>query len=391
LNIVHKLYWYGVYMSSYIYNRIVGFQSGLRSLGLTGAFVRNPDNLFYLSGHLIGDGNESCCLFIPVQGDCLFSVPEGELSLSSIKGLAETGFPGKVVPYKQEPGPGNESSPEILALMQEKRNAVKLPIGIEAEYFCIRDADMIGIHAGRDWADIFHILSGLRKVKDGDEIQRIRIAARIADTGQDAARRYFKKDIDEITLQALSRSTMESAAGMPIECKADVLFGRNTMRIGGPFGRAGRNRAQKGDAAIVDLLPRVAGYYADTTRTLGVGELSPEKKKIIRFLEAVKQELERMVRPGVRAAEIDARAREKLGKMGSFPHHTGHGIGISSFEAPFITPFSDDVLQESMIITLEPGLYFDTWGARIEDDYLITSEGCRVLTGRAEVGENGGV
>ncbi|MCK4925511.1 MAG: M24 family metallopeptidase, partial [Spirochaetes bacterium] len=61
--------------------------------------------------------------------------------------------------------------------------------------------------------------------------------------------------------------------------------------------------------------------------------------------------------------------------------HTGHGIGISANEAPYITPDSGDILREGMTITLEPGLYFDTWGARIEDDYLITPGGFEKLTG----------
>ncbi len=188
----------------------------------------------------------------------------------------------------------------------------------------------------------------------------------------------------EIHLQALVRAAMEQSAGCPIQCKADVLIGENTALIGSPEGVAGTRRARAGDPAIVDLLPRVNGYFADTTRTLWIDSPSAEKRRVVNLLSEVKEELEKVLRPGVPAVEIDGLARTRLTSEGSFPHHTGHGIGISSFEPPFIRENSKDILEEGMVVTLEPGLYFEKWGARIEDDYLITKEGFEKLSGKSE-------
>jgi Xaa-Pro dipeptidase len=115
------------------------------------------------------------------------------------------------------------------------------------------------------------------------------------------------------------------------------------------------------------------------------GKEPADRKGVVLFLQEVKRDLEKLLRPGVQAIEIDGPARERLNNEGSFPHHTGHGIGISHYEAPFIRQSSRDVLEAGMVITLEPGLYYDDWGARIEDDYLITPDGFEKLT-RAEGG-----
>jgi Xaa-Pro aminopeptidase len=267
----------------------------------------------------------------------------------------------------------------VLAL--NCKELIKPPVGYEADCLTIGDAYILGINLDGERSDAGFLIKTLRAVKDTDEITNLKTACRIADFGQAKAEEIYKKGISEIELQSAVRCAMEAETGAPIDCKADVLIGEKTTLIGGPAGIAGKNIAGEDDPAIVDILPRVGGYFADTTRTLWTGSPSAEKKEVIELLLSVKQDLEKMLRPGVEAKAIDNSARKRLSKAGLFPHHTGHGIGISANEAPYITPDSGDILREGMTITLEPGLYFDTWGARIEDDYLITGDGFERLTG----------
>lgn len=356
-----------MYRQSTLKKRISRFQKILKGLGIKASVVSSIDNIFYLSGRLITEGCGPSLLFIPASGSPVLTIPEGEISLASSRV-----FPGTILPYNPE-----DDGPSLAAKVLKKSylKEIKSPLGIEAGSISYNQSEILGIISRRDYLDIGSEIASMRSIKDGEEIELLRTAVRISYLGQAKAKESFKEGIDEISLQSLCRKTMEVAAGRPIESKADVLFGSKTSLIGSPRGVAGRYKAHRGDPAIVDFLPRVAGYFGDTTRTLWAGPVPREGRQTIKLLLEVKKSLENMLKPGVDTQALDEVARSRLSREGSFPHHTGHGIGISSCEAPFIIPNSNYLLKEGMTITLEPGLYFDKWGARIEDDYLITGDG----------------
>jgi len=90
------------------------------------------------------------------------------------------------------------------------------------------------------------------------------------------------------------------------------------------------------------------------------------------------------IRPGVRAHDVDAEARSVIEQAGFgrfFDHGVGHGLGMEIHESPRLRKQSETILQPGMIVTVEPGIYLPDWGGiRIEDDVLVTSDGCEVLT-----------
>src|SRR5262249_18793577 len=91
-----------------------------------------------------------------------------------------------------------------------------------------------------------------------------------------------------------------------------------------------------------------------------------------------------MLRPGVKGKDVDAAARGVIAAAGYgdfFGHGLGHGIGLQVHEAPALRPNSEVVLKPGMVVTVEPGIYLpDQPGIRIEDDVLVTPNGCEVLT-----------
>jgi Xaa-Pro aminopeptidase len=166
---------------------------------------------------------------------------------------------------------------------------------------------------------------------------------------------------------------MERAAGGRLPVMADLVSGPRTKEIGGP---PGLRILAEGDLVLCDLVPRVSGYWGDSCSTFAVGEPSPAARdahaRALETLEALVAE----IRPGAVAGDIDAVARGALG----YPHHTGHGLGTSWHEEPRIVPNSTTVLQEGMVVALEPGTYGDD-GVRLEQVVLVTGEGCEVLSG----------
>ena len=129
-----------------------------------------------------------------------------------------------------------------------------------------------------------------------------------------------------------------------------------------------------------------SGYNSDSTRTYTVGTPSPDAAERIAVLVRAQQAAVDAVRPGATAAQVDAAARQVLTDAGlgeAFLHRTGHGIGVSVHEEPYIAPGNDLVLREGMAFSIEPGIYFaGTWGARIEDIVVVTDTGCESVNTR---------
>ncbi|MGV2985316.1 M24 family metallopeptidase [Microbacterium sp. AGC85] len=139
-----------------------------------------------------------------------------------------------------------------------------------------------------------------------------------------------------------------------------------------------------GDIVVVDIGGAVpSGYNSDSTRTYVVGEPDPAAAESIAVLVEAQQAAVDAVRPGATASDVDAAARNVLNSAGlgdAFLHRTGHGIGVSVHEEPYIAPGNDLVLREGMAFSIEPGIYFaGEWGARIEDIVVVTADGCERL------------
>ncbi|MGB0436143.1 MAG: M24 family metallopeptidase [Mycobacterium sp.] len=137
---------------------------------------------------------------------------------------------------------------------------------------------------------------------------------------------------------------------------------------------------QAGDVVVVDIGgPYEPGYNSDSTRTYCLGEPDAEVASRYAVLQRAQRAAVDAVRPGVTAEQVDAAARDVLAAAGlaeAFVHRTGHGIGLSVHEEPYIVAGNSLPLQEGMAFSVEPGIYFPgQWGARIEDIVIVTADG----------------
>jgi Xaa-Pro aminopeptidase len=155
----------------------------------------------------------------------------------------------------------------------------------------------------------------------------------------------------------------------------DYISGLRTCDIEGP---ATDKVIEKGDTIIVDALCAYEGVYCDTTRSYFCGEPSEEQKKAYMTLCKLLEETKDMLRPGTVAGDIfryvDGRLKEE-GYEG-LVHHAGHGLGSSWYEKPYFIAESETVLEENMLVALEPGVYLPgKFGLRVENNYRVTKDG----------------
>ncbi|WP_280302926.1 M24 family metallopeptidase [Nocardia neocaledoniensis] len=144
---------------------------------------------------------------------------------------------------------------------------------------------------------------------------------------------------------------------------------------------------EAGDVVVIDIGgPVEPGYFSDSTRTYVLGAPSERVAERMALLEAAQAAAVAAVRPGVTAESIDAAARTLLADAGlgdAFVHRTGHGIGLSVHEEPYIVAGNDLVLEPGMAFSIEPGIYFrGEWGARIEDIVVVTADGVESMNNR---------
>jgi Xaa-Pro aminopeptidase len=228
------------------------------------------------------------------------------------------------------------------------------------------------------------IVSRLRRIKSPEEVDRIRAAARLVD-GVLADGLRMLALAPGITEQELAgwfeyEFRKRGAAGAAFSTIA--LFGPRTSLV---HGEAGDRALAKGDVVLLDLGCRLGGYCSDLTRTYAYSTIPGDWFDEVYTLTLTAQKIAlEAVRPGISCHELDAIARGLIAEAGygeHFGHGLGHGVGIDVHEEPRVGKDSDVVIEEGMVITIEPGIYLPhRGGVRIEDLVVVTKDGCECLS-----------
>jgi len=230
------------------------------------------------------------------------------------------------------------------------------------------------------WNAIQEVFIDLRRKKSTAELERITLAASIADEALRSVSHLLLPGISEEQFCLHLDYAMRELGAQDVSFPSIVAFGENSAL---PHHRPSRKVLNEDEVVVIDFGALVDGYHSDMTRSFisTKGSTSQGKELLARF-DAVKLacvEGGKLVAPGVSAASIDARCREVLAQAGlenELNHGVGHGVGLLIHEAPWINPRSLDVLCENDVVTVEPGAYrMGLGGVRVEDLFIVTSAG----------------
>lgn len=151
-----------------------------------------------------------------------------------------------------------------------------------------------------------------------------------------------------------------------------------------PHGRASDKTICPGELVTIDFGAVKGGYHSDETVTVACGEPGSRAREIHAVVKAAHDRAIEAVRAGISCRDLDNVARSYISDKGYgeyFGHGLGHGVGLEIHEAPTLSPRSSMVLEEGMVVTIEPGIYIPGFGGvRIEDTVVVTGDGCRALT-----------
>lgn len=235
--------------------------------------------------------------------------------------------------------------------------------------------------AQMEWIPVGKPLKALRALKDKNEIALLEKAANLNKKAFDDIKPLLVPGARELDLALTLEFTLKRLGG---EDKAFDFIIASGERGAMPHGVASDKIINRGDLVTIDFGTRVDGYHSDETVTVAVGDIDEKSRDIYDTVLAAHDRALEAVKPGIGIIDLDAVARGYITEQGYgqyFGHGLGHGVGLEIHEYPSVSPNSEGIIEEGMVITIEPGIYVPgLGGVRIEDTVVVTADGCRCLT-----------
>jgi len=345
-------------------SRLTALREALAAKGLGAALVARPENRVYLSG---------------------FTGSAGVLLVTTEKAYLVTDF--RYVEQATAQAPAFEvlrpagTNYALLAELLSQSGPQR--ISYEGDFLTV---DEFGLYrqflADHEWVAASGLVEGLRMIKDEGEVAAMRRAAAVADQAWAKILPLIKPGAAERDVALELEYQMKRLGAQALAFDIIVASG---VRSALPHGRASEKLIEHGDLLTCDFGAQVGGYCSDMTRTVAVGAVSEEQRKIYNIvLEAQKRGVA-ACRAGMTGKALDDVCRDYIRDHGygdKFGHGTGHGVGLFIHEGPKVNPRGEaEVLKAGMVVTMEPGIYLPGWGGvRIEDMLLVQDGGCESLS-----------
>ncbi|ADH99781.1 M24 family metallopeptidase [Salisediminibacterium selenitireducens] len=266
-----------------------------------------------------------------------------------------------------------------VAAQLGKAGAKKL--GFEKEHTTFLQFETFQSEIEAELVPVSGLVEKMRLIKSADEVQIIQEAVDIADDAFTHIQSFIKPGVREIDVSNELEFFMRKKGA--VSSSFDIIVASG-YRSALPHGVASNKEIQSGELVTLDFGAYYKGYCSDITRTVAVGEVDDELKKIYHTVLEAQLRGVNGIKPGMTGIEADALTRDHIKAEGYgdyFGHSTGHGMGMEVHEGPGLSFRSEQKLEPGMVVTVEPGIYIaGKGGTRIEDDIVITKEGNTIMS-----------
>ncbi|WP_018757155.1 M24 family metallopeptidase [Paenibacillus terrigena] len=350
-------------------NRINQLYTLMQASGMSTLLITEPKHVYYFTGFACNPHERFLGLIISTEQEPVLIVPaldaEAASQESSVKRIAT-----------------HTDTDNPYAILKQHLPASIHTLGIEKEHLSVvRFEGLSAVVQANAYIDAGDQLRSMRMRKSADEIVRMKEAVRLVEAALHTVVSQVKVGVTEIELVAELEYQMKKLGADGPSFDTMVLAGEKSAL---PHGNPSTRKVQANELLLFDLGVYANGYASDITRTFAVGEIDDQLKEIYNTTLQANLAAIAAVRPGVTYASIDRAARQVIEDQGYgqyFMHRLGHGLGMDVHEYPGVHANNEDLLQEGVVFTIEPGIYLpNRGGVRIEDDVVVTADGIEILT-----------
>lgn len=336
------------------------------------AIISFTDQMRYLTGYLENGHKRMLALLIPAKGEPVFLVP----SMNVQQAKENPAGINHVVGW----GDAEGCLPSYNSLMQELGIRSGSTIIVDDELQSVHLMHMISLMPGVFYKPADDVLSLMRRIKTDAELEDMLTAASLIDSVAEEIMHSVRLGQTEAEVQKMVVDACHARATHPSFTPL-VCFGANGAM---PHHSSDSTQLQNGDVVILDIGCFWNHYHSDITRTFSFGEPSdPEAHSIYRAVHRAHMAARALAAPGISCEAVDGAARaviEAAGYGDYFIHRTGHGIGLSGHEPPYIVQGNSLLLEPRMCFSVEPGIYLPgRFGVRLEVIVTVEDEGVRSL------------
>lgn len=353
--------------------RLDNLRAQMASQDIDGIALVPGPNMLYFTGISSHVSERPIILFIPVVDEAAILIP----TLEAMKARGAGIYEGRIFGWTDQEG--------YEAAFQQLSSNLQLAswtLGVEALHMRVLEQELLQQHApGIQIVHAEPAIYALRAVKDEAEIVAMEKAILVAENAINSLVPRIKIGMSEKQVAALLTQELLNRGAESIAFGPIVASGPNSAS---PHAWPTDRPLQHGDLLVIDWGVYVDGYPSDITRTFAVGEIDAELKHIYETVKLSNSMGKRAAKPGATGQDVDRAARKVIDDAGygaQFFHRTGHGLGLEVHEQPNMVEGNLEPLVLGNVFTVEPGIYLSgRGGVRIEDDVVITPNGCRSLT-----------
>lgn len=343
-------------------NKLSRVLESMKEAGIEQLIISDPAAINYLTGRYIDCMERMQVLYLDLEGNHKFVI--GKLFPQSEMGIDVVYFDD------------TQDSVELLAGYMRKGTK----IGVDKTWpakFLLR---LMELEMGTEYINASFIIDEIRQIKSEEEKELMRAASKLNDIACEkmialAAKGYNEFEMCDKLAKVYAELGADGYSFDPI-----IAYGDNAAD---PHHETDASTGKVGDCVMIDIGCKKDGYCSDMTRTVFIGEVSDEARKIYETVLEANLRGIAAAKPGARYCDVDNAARDYITEMGYgeyFTHRTGHNIGMEDHEYGDVSSINENILKPGMCFSVEPGIYVPgVAGVRIEDLVIITEDGCEVI------------